>query len=97
MRKVTTLLLGAAALTLAACGTQGDDELAQNVEQSFENKADQLEAAADNASGDMAENMQGTADVLEDTGDAAADSIDDNDVTNLQSNTGGAQSNVTGM
>ncbi len=74
------LLAGAACLTLAACGGKGDDTAAQEVEQAFENKADQLEKAADNATGATEERLEDEAEVYRRTGEAAAEAIDDVDL-----------------
>jgi hypothetical protein len=77
---VAKFVAGAALLSLAACGGQGDDAAAENVEQAFENSAEQLEAAAANASGETQERLEDEAEVMRETGEAAADAIDDADL-----------------
>jgi hypothetical protein len=75
------LLAGAALLALSACGGgKGDDALAENVQQGFENSADQLDAAAENASGAQEERLEDEAEVMRETGEAAADAIDETDI-----------------
>lgn len=71
------LLIGTALLALAACGGQSDDSAAENVEQAFENQAEQLERAAENASGATQERLEDEAEVMRRTGEAAAEAIDD--------------------
>lgn len=81
MNKLSFAVVGAAALALAACGGQGDDALADNVEDNYEAAADNLEAMADNtANGAEAAALENQADALEETGDDKADAIDDADV-----------------
>ncbi len=75
-----TMLAGAALLALAACGGNGDDAAAENVEQAFENTAKQLDNAAENASGAQEERLEDEAEVMRETGEAAADAIDDADL-----------------
>lgn len=73
-------LIGVAFLTLAACGGQGDDSAAENVEQAFENQAEQLDRAAENASGAAQERLEDEAEIMRKTGEAAAEAIDDVDL-----------------
>ena len=80
MNDLTKLLIGAGFLALAACGGKGDDKAAEEVEQAFENTAQQLDNAADNASGATEERLEDEAEVLRRTGEAAADAIDDVDL-----------------
>ena len=81
MRHITKALLGAGLLALAACGGQGDDALADNVEDTAENQADALEEQADNAATDAQEDaLEDNAQVVEETGEAKAEAIDDADV-----------------
>ena len=88
MKRIATLLVGGAALALGGCWTSGDDKSAEQVEQTAENTASELDAAADNASGAEEDRLETTADVIRDTGEAAAESVDDND---LVLNQGSAQ------
>ena len=81
MTDLTKLLIGAGCLALAACGGgKGDDKAAEEVEQAFENTAQQLDNAADNASGATEERLEDEAEVLRRTGEAAAEAIDDVDL-----------------
>ena len=80
MRSLLALTLGAAALTLTACGGKGDDALGDNAADAAEAKADNLEAAADNASGAQADSLDAQADATEAAGEAKEEAIDDADV-----------------
>ncbi|MDE0878248.1 MAG: hypothetical protein OSB00_06220 [Sphingomonas bacterium] len=57
---------------LAACGGNGDDKLAERVEDAADNRADQMEA--------MADNLEARADQVRETGEHRADAIDAADV-----------------
>ena len=83
MKTISFALVGAASLALAACGGQGDDALAENVQENYENQAENLEAAADNATGAEAANLENQADALEDAGENAEEAIDDADANNV--------------
>jgi predicted small lipoprotein YifL len=87
-------LIGAALLSLAACGAKGDDSAAENVEQAFENSAEQLEQAAENASGDTRERLEDEAEVMRRTGEAAAEAIDDVDLNSQVSLPGNVVANA---
>lgn len=76
----TKLFFGAACLALGACGGTGDDKAAEDVEQAFENTAQALDKAADNASGAAEERLEDEAEVYRRTGEAAAEAIDDVDL-----------------
>ena len=66
---------------LAACGGQGDDTMGDNVADAYENKADSMDAMADNAATDAtAESMGEQADALRDVGEAKEEAIDEADV-----------------
>lgn len=78
--KRLSLLIAPALLSLAGCGGEGDDAAAENVKQAFENSAEQLEAAAENASGATRERLEDEAEVMRETGEAAADAVDDVDL-----------------
>lgn len=70
----------AAALALAACGGNADDRAADNITAMTENRADQLEEAADNTSnGAQEEALEDRADATREMGREAADKADDND------------------
>ena len=80
MRHFTTALAGAAMLTLAACGGQGDDSLGDHVEDAAENQSEALEAQADNATGAQEDALEANAEAVEETGEAQSEAIDDADV-----------------
>ncbi|QIK77622.1 hypothetical protein G7077_00495 [Sphingomonas piscis] len=74
------LLAAAAAVSLSACGGNGDDKLGDQAEDRAEAQADNLEAMADNSSGAMAENLEDQADAVERNGEKTEERIDDSDV-----------------
>ncbi len=81
MKKLSFAIVGAAALALSACGGQGDDALADNVEDNYDAVAENLEEAAENAALPVVEErLEDRAQAVEETGDAVADAIDDADV-----------------
>jgi hypothetical protein len=80
MKTISIALVGAASLALAACGGQGDDTLAENVQENYENAADNLDAAADNTSGAEAANLENQADALREEGENKEEAIDESDV-----------------
>src|SRR3546814_4975473 len=63
MNRMIKFAAVAAFAALAACGGQGDDSLAENVEQAYDNQADQLDAIAENATNEA------QSDTLEDQAD----------------------------
>ena len=65
---LATALLAIMAAPLAACGGNGDDKLAERVEDRADNRADQLEA--------MADNLEDRADRTREVGEQRADAID---------------------
>ena len=65
MKKISFALVGAASLALAACGGQGDDALAENVQENYENAAENVDAMAENATGAEAATLGNQADALE--------------------------------
>jgi hypothetical protein len=83
--------VAAACLALGACGGNGDDKLGEQAQENADNKAGQLEAAADNATGAQADSLEAQADAVESAGEAKEEAIDDADVnadamTNEQKN-----------
>lgn len=80
MKKLSFAVVGAAALSLAACGGQGDDALGENVQENLEAQAENLEAAAENATGAEAAALENQADALEAQGENAEEAIDEADV-----------------
>ena len=74
------LILAAILLALAGCGGKGDDKAADQVEQAFENKAEALDRAAENASGAAEERLEDEAEIYRRTGEAAAEAVDDVDL-----------------
>ena len=72
--------VAAACLALGACGGSGDDKLGEQAQENADNKAGQLEAAADNTSGAAAESLEAQADAVESAGEAKEEAIDDADV-----------------
>ncbi|MDB5690181.1 MAG: hypothetical protein JWL91_2057 [Sphingomonas bacterium] len=80
MRNIWVGALAPALLLLAACGGKGDDKLGDQAEQAMENKADAMDAAADNLSGPAADMMEANAEATREAGDAREEAIDDADV-----------------
>ena len=81
MTTFAKIFMGAACLALAACGEgKGDDKAAEQVENSFDAKAAELEKAAENASGAVEEQLEDQAEIYERTGEAAAEAVDDVDL-----------------
>jgi hypothetical protein len=81
MKKVSFALVGAAALALAACGGKGDDTLAENVQENYENAAENLDAmAANTGNAAEAEALGNQADALEAEGARKEEAIDEADV-----------------
>lgn len=83
---LATALLVAFAMPLAACGGgNGDDKLAERVEDHADNRADQLEA--------MAENLEDRAEQTRKVGEQRADAIDAADL-NTQAMTDEQKANI---
>ncbi len=80
MKSLIALTIGAAALTITACGGKGDDALGDNAAEAGEAQAENLEAMADNSSGAAADSLEAQAEVAEETGEAKEEAIDDADV-----------------
>jgi hypothetical protein len=93
MRKTWIGALAPALLLLAACGGKGDDKLADQAHDALENKADAMDAAADNMTGPAADMMEANAQATHDAADAKEEAIDDSDV-NADALTAGEKSAV---
>lgn len=80
---MTKLLISAAAaslLLLAGCGGKGDDKLGDQAEQAMDNKADAMDAAADNMTGPAKDAMEANADATREMGEQKEEAIDRSDV-----------------
>lgn len=80
MRNVMILAAGACLFALTACGGNGDDKLGDQAQDAMENKADALDAAADNATGVTREQLKVQADATRKAGEAKEEAIDESDV-----------------
>ncbi|MBB3764133.1 hypothetical protein [Sphingomicrobium lutaoense] len=79
MKRLMISLPASFALALAACGGEGDDALAEDVEERYEERADQLEEMAD-AAEERADQLEERAEQVDDMGEAMGDAIDEADV-----------------
>jgi NAD-dependent DNA ligase len=80
MKLISTAALGAALLTLTACGGGADDRAAENVEAAGENMAENLHDMADNTQNEqVADRLEDQADRVEERADDKADEIDRTD------------------
>ncbi len=96
MKKTAFALVGAASIALAGCGGQGDDTLGENVQENFENAAENLDALAGNAGTDAeAEALGNQADQLREEGGDREEAIDEADVN--AANPAEAEQAVNGM
>lgn len=73
-------LVAAGSLALAACGGKGDDKLGDQARQAADNRADVMDAQAENLSGSARDAMKANADATRDAGEAREEAIDDADV-----------------
>ena len=80
MRNLMIVAAGACLLTLAACGGKGDDKLGEQAQEAMENKADALDAAAENASGATEDRLEAEADATREVGEAKEEAIDKSDI-----------------
>jgi len=78
--KMLKIMLGTSLLVLAACGGNGDDKLGEQAQEAMENRADNIDALAENMSGTDQDVMETKADATREMGDAKEEAIDDSDV-----------------
>ncbi len=80
MKALMIAAVAAGCLALAACGGKGDDALGEQAQENMENKADAMDAAADNMSGPAADQLEAQADATREAGEAKEEAIDDADL-----------------
>jgi predicted small lipoprotein YifL len=81
MKRISTFATAIAmSLALAACGGKGDDKLGGEAQEAAENKADKMDAMAENMSGPAEDLMQAKADATREAGDDREEAIDESDV-----------------
>lgn len=78
--KLLKITLGAGLFALAACGGNGDDALGEQAKEAMDNRADAMDATADNMTGSDQEVMETRADATREMGEAKEEAIDDADV-----------------
>ena len=79
MKKLSFMLVGAAALALTACGGQ-EDTAAENVQENLEVQSENLEAAADNTANTVeAAALENQAEVSETQGQKVEVAVDEAD------------------
>ncbi len=87
MKKFSIVMLGAAALSMAACNKNANEVAADNVEANAGMMADNMDAMADNTSNDaMSDSLKNQADQMKDKGDAVADNVAAGNMTEGQGN-----------
>lgn len=87
MKKASILLLGVAALSMAACKKSTNEVAADNIESNVGNVADNLDAAASNMSNDAAQDsLKNQADQLKKKGDNVADNVAAGNMTEGEGN-----------
>ena len=73
MNRLKIAAIAAGVAGLAACNNTPQEQKADNIEQAAENTADNMEDAADNMSGNAADAMENKADVVREKGEEKAD------------------------
>ena len=87
MKKISILMIGAAALSMAACQKSATEVAADNVEANAGNMAENLDAAASNTTNDMAsDTLSNQAEVIKDKGDNVADNVAKGNMSEAQGN-----------
>ena len=87
MKKISILMLGAAALSMAACNKSTNEVAADNVEANAGNMADNMEAMADNTANEVSsDSLENQADALKDKADNVADNVAAGNMTEGQGN-----------
>ncbi|MCA1653055.1 MAG: hypothetical protein ABR588_02370 [Sphingomicrobium sp.] len=87
MKKVSLVLLGVAALSMAACNKSSNEVAADNIESNVGNMADNMDAMASNSSNDaMSDSLKNQSDQLKDKGDNVADNVAAGNMTEGQGN-----------
>lgn len=87
MKKVSFLLLGAAALSIGACSKSANEVAADNIEANAGAMADNLDAAAENTSNDAAADaLSNQADALKEGADSVADNVAAGNLTEGEGN-----------
>ena len=76
----TALMLATLTIPLAACGGKGDDKLGDQARQAADQRADAMEANADNLTGTARDTLKANADATRAEGEAREEAIDDADV-----------------
>ena len=81
MKTLLKAAMGAALLSLAACGGAGDDAAGDNVAQQADAAADNMEDMADNTNNEAAEDaLESNAAAIRENGQDKEEAIDDADV-----------------
>ena len=81
MKSLMKVALVPMLLAVAACGGKGDDSLGDNVADTYEAQADNVEELADNATTERAqETLENKADALREQGERKEGAIDRSDV-----------------
>lgn len=92
MKTVLKLAAVACLVSLGACSRSPTENNAANVQEAFENVADNMDAMADNAvNGAVSDQLSNGADAVREAGDNAADAVRDAGSTanNVETNTVG--------